>query len=130
MSEIDNKKLGSIGENLALCRYVDKGCRLVAANWRAGKMAELDLVVFDDSIDTLIICEVKTRSVNKNHDDMDSAFIPSDSVGPRKQMKNIYGAKLFLQKHPEFAEKNVRFDVAQVYNISGAYEVSIIEEAF
>ena len=31
----DNKELGRIGENLALCRYVDRGWKPVAVNWRS-----------------------------------------------------------------------------------------------
>ena len=45
-------------------------------------------------------------------------------------MKIKFAAKLFIEKNPAYAEKNVRFDVAEVYNIDGAYYVSIIENAF
>ncbi|MBO4326532.1 MAG: YraN family protein [Clostridia bacterium] len=128
----NKRRLGTLGERLALCRYVDNGLRPVAVNWRAGKKAELDLIVFDERNDVLVICEVKTRTsgIDRTGSGSGETFLPSDSVGPRKRMIYIFAAKLFLNDHPEFAEKNVRFDVAEVYNINGAYEVSIIEEAF
>ncbi len=162
----DALTLGAIGENITLCRYVDEGCRPVARNWRAGRVAEIDIIVFDEKEDTLVICEVKTRTASRSHrggaperrqapqqiiapgrmpasdrapaaagDQAPEAtraatFEASDSVDRRKQAKNILAARRFLEKHPEYAEKNVRFDVAEVYNIGGAYEVSITKDAF
>ena len=123
----DRKALGRTGENLVLCRYVDNGWTPVATNWRAGNKAELDIVVYDAQSGVLCVCEVKTRSVPGGAPpDID----PADSVGPRKRMKLRYAAKAFIEKNPAYAEKNVRFDVAEVYNINGAYHVSIIEDAF
>lgn len=124
----DNKELGRIGENLALCRYVDRGWKPVAVNWRAGAKAELDVIVFRESEDLLCFCEVKTRSIDRGRSGTDIA--PADSVNARKRMKIKFAAKLFIEKNPAYAEKNVRFDVAEVYNIDGAYYVSIIENAF
>ncbi len=124
----DNKELGRIGENLVLCRYVDRGYVPVAANWRAGARAELDLVVLDAREDLLCFCEVKTRRAGAGLPDADIA--PADSVNARKRMKIKYAARLFIEKNPAYAEKNVRFDVAEVYNRDGAYTVSIIENAF
>ena len=122
-------KLGETGENLALCRYAAWGLRHVASNFRAGKKAEIDLIVFDEAEDTLVFCEVKTRSAAVDNVKA-PAFRASDSVDSKKRMKNVYAAKVFLSRHPEFGEKNVRFDVAEVYNINGAFEVSIIKDAF
>ena len=125
------KTLGKTGENLALCTYVDAGLKPVASNFRAGNKAEIDLVVFDEREDVLVFCEVKTRKDGIDRGIAGSAsFRASDSVNPKKRMKNIYAAKVFISKYPEFSEKNVRFDVAEVYNINGAYEVSIIKDAF
>ncbi|MBQ2307549.1 MAG: YraN family protein [Clostridia bacterium] len=124
----DNKELGRIGENLVLCRYVDRGWKPVAVNWRAGAKAELDVIVFRESEDLLCFCEVKTRSIDRGRSGTDIA--PADSVNARKRMKIKFAAKLFIEKNPAYAEKNVRFDVAEVYNIDGAYYVSIIENAF
>ena len=124
----DNKELGRIGENLALCRYVDRGWKPVAVNWRAGAKAELDVIVFRESEDLLCFCEVKTRSIDRGRSGTDIA--PADSVNARKRMKIKFAAKLFIEKNPAKEKKNVRFDVAEVYNIDGAYYVSIIENAF
>ena len=122
------KELGHIGENLVLCKYVDRGLKPVATNWRAGKKAELDVVVYDEREELLCVCEVKTRSVSGGCAAAD--IDPSDSVNARKRMKLRYAARAFIEKNPAYAEKNVRFDVAEVYNRDGAYTVSIIENAF
>ncbi len=125
------KELGRTGENLTLCAYVDAGLKPVASNFRAGNKAEIDLIVFDERDNTLVFCEVKTRKADFDGNSAGGPlFRASDSVNPKKRMKNIYAAKVFISKHPEFCEKNVRFDVAEVYNINGAYEVSIIKDAF
>ena len=69
----DNKELGRIGENLVLCRYVDRGWKPVAVNWRAGAKAELDVIVFRESEDLLCFCEVKTRSIDRGRSGTDIA---------------------------------------------------------
>ena len=122
------KELGRIGENLVLCRYVDRGLKPVATNWRAGAKAELDVVVYDEREELLCVCEVKTRSISGGRAAPD--IDPSDNVNARKRMKLRYAARAFIEKNPAYAEKNVRFDVAEVYNRDGAYYVSIIENAF
>ena len=122
------KELGRIGENLVLCKYVDRGLKPVATNWRAGAKAELDVVVYDEIEELLCVCEVKTRSVSGSR--AAAEIDPSDSVNARKRMKLRYAARAFIEKNPAYAEKNVRFDVAEVYNRNGAYTVSIIENAF
>lgn len=127
----ERKLIGKTGENIALCRYVDMGYKPVAINWRAGRMAEIDIAVLDPQTDTLCICEVKTRSVcEEGGNGAGPDFRPSDSVRARKIMKIKYAVRLFIEKNPGYSEKNVRFDVAEVYNNKGAYSVSIIENAF
>ncbi len=124
----ERMRAGRTGENLALCEYVDRGMTAVAVNWRAGNRGELDVVVFDPATDTLCVCEVKTRTASSARN---GAFsYPCESVGSRKIMKIKYSLKRFLAVHPEYSEKNIRFDVAEVYNIGGAYSVNIIEDAF
>jgi len=121
-------RLGNIGETLVLCRYVDAGCIPVVRNWHAGRAGELDLVVFDPETDTLIVAEVKTRT--RETRGKTDAYRAADAVGPEKRMKIKHAAKIFLTKHPECNEKNIRFDVAEVYNINGRFSVEIFEDAF
>ena len=121
-------KLGHIGETLALCRYIDAGYIPVVRNWHAGRAGELDLVVFDPETDTLVISEVKTRT--RAHGETENAFRAADAVGPQKRMKIKYSARIFLKNNPKYNEKNIRFDVAEVYTTNGIFSVEIFENAF
>ncbi len=123
------KELGNAGESIALCRYVDAGYKLICRNWRLGKTAEIDLIVMDPESDTLCFCEVKTRTLPPDPSEGCIA-VPSDSVRSRKKMKIKYASRVFIERNSEFEEKNVRFDVAEVYNRGGSYEVSILKDAF
>ena len=53
------RALGATGEDLAAAWYVERGCEVVARNWRC-RDGELDLVVRDGR--TIVFCEVKARS--------------------------------------------------------------------
>ena len=123
------KALGNTGETLALCRYIDCGYRLIQRNWRLGRTAEIDLILFDPAGGTVCFCEVKTRTVS-NAGRNNGIPAPSDSVRGKKMMKIKYAARVFLETRREFEEKNVRFDVAEVYNRDGSFQVRIIKDAF
>lgn len=51
--------LGRYGEDVAARHLTEAGLRVVARNWRCPE-GELDIVAWDG--DTLVVCEVKTRS--------------------------------------------------------------------
>jgi putative endonuclease len=123
------KALGNTGEMLALCRYIDRGYRLIQRNWRLGRTAEIDLILFDPEGDTVCFCEVKTRTAPCEGRDAGIPD-PSDSVRGKKRMKIKYASRVFMETHREFEEKNVRFDVAEVYNRGGSFQVRIIKDAF
>lgn len=55
-----NQALGARGEQLAAEYLEAQGYRVVARNWRAGRLGELDLVARDG--DCIVAIEVKTRS--------------------------------------------------------------------
>ena len=55
----DRAETGRQGEAAAAKYYLNRGCTLLAHNYRT-RMGELDLVLREE--DTIVICEVKTRT--------------------------------------------------------------------
>ena len=116
----DRAEFGRIGEDATLRRYLDRGYRLVARNWRC-PLGEIDLVLARGSL--LVFCEVKTR--------LGSAFGGGfDAVGPRKQRKLRQLAEVFLLTRG-LDPARARFDVSSVQaERGGACFVEIFEDAF
>lgn len=55
----DRRALGRMGEQLAGEYLLARGYELVARNWRAGRLGEVDVIVRDR--DCLVFVEVRTR---------------------------------------------------------------------
>jgi putative endonuclease len=116
----DRIDLGRTGEDAALARYLERGFRLVARNWRC-HVGELDLVVARPGL--LVFCEVKSRR--------GSAFGgPFDAVHGSKQRKLRALGEAFLLGWRE-PVGSVRFDVASVV-VDGSRRaaVHLFEDAF
>ena len=110
-------RLGAAGEARAAAWYEAHGYAVVARNWRC-KEGEIDLICVRGQ--TLVICEVKTRSsLAYGH--------PAEAVTPTKQAKLRTLALLWLreQERPVRADA-LRFDVAAVLPDS----VDVLEAAF
>ena len=109
-------ELGQRGEAMVASAYEARGYRVVARNWRAGRVGEIDLVLCTGRL--LVVCEVKTRST--------AAFgLPAEAVDRRKQAKVRAVTAAFLAAHP-FRPAGIRFDVASVLG----ERIEIIEGAF
>jgi putative endonuclease len=111
---------GRVGEAATETRYIRRGFRVAARNWRCG-IGELDLVLVRG--DLLVICEVKTRRGGR----FGAGF---DAVDARKRRKLRSLGEAFLQQH-SFGPIAVRFDVASVrLRPDGSTEVDVFEDAF
>jgi len=111
---------GRTGESAAEARYVRRGFRVVARNWRCG-IGELDLVLARG--DLLVFCEVKTRRGAR----FGAGF---DAVDRRKRRKLRTLGEAFLQ-HRGLGPTAVRFDVASVrLRPDGSSVVDVFEDAF
>jgi putative endonuclease len=109
-------ELGQRGEALAAAAYEARGYRVIARNWRAGRVGEVDLVLRLRRL--VVVCEVKTRS--------SVAFgLPAEAVDRRKQAKVRAVTAAFLSAH-DLRPAGIRFDVAAVMGD----RVEIIEGAF
>ncbi|HET7236158.1 MAG TPA: YraN family protein [Actinomycetota bacterium] len=110
---------GRAGEDAALRVYERRGYALVVRNWRCA-IGELDLVLCRR--DTLVVCEVKTRS--------GSAFGGGyEAVTWSKRRKLRQLAEAFLLDAGARVGA-VRFDVASVWLGPGGADVEIFEDAF
>jgi putative endonuclease len=97
------RTLGAFGEAYAARHLVDRGMVLLDRNWRC-ELGEIDLVLRDG--DTLVFCEVKTRS---------SALYgaPLESVTARKAARLRRLAARWLADH-QVRPRDVRLDLVGV----------------
>lgn len=97
------RTLGAFGEAYAARHLVDRGMVLLDRNWRC-ELGEIDLVLRDG--DTLVFCEVKTRS---------SALYgtPLESVTARKTARLRRLAARWLAEH-QVRPRDVRLDLVGV----------------
>ncbi len=96
---MNTSQRGALGEDAAAAYFTQKGCRLLARNYRAPG-GEIDLIVLDGT--TLVFAEVKTRRGN--------AFGgPLAAITQGKQLKIARTAECFIkEKRPKF--DSIRFD--------------------
>lgn len=96
--------MGELGERLAADYLEKRNCRVLANNYRAGRLGEIDLVVSDHA--TISFIEVKTRTGKKYG-------TPAESVTYTKQ-KTIRRAAMCFLKEKRLFDNPVRFDVIEV----------------
>jgi putative endonuclease len=114
-------RLGRAAEDVAARFLVSQGLELVLRNFRR-RLGEIDLVACD--ADVIVIAEVRTRS---NHAYGGAAA----SVGARKRARIVRAAQLFLQRHPQFMRRRLRFDVVIVFDaLARVPRVQWIKHAF
>ena len=112
--------VGRRGELATETRYVARGYRVVARNWRC-RLGELDLVLARGP--TLVFCEVKTRRGSR----FGGGF---EAVDVRKRQKVRALAEVFLLQ-AKASPTAVRFDVASVWlKPDGSASVELFEDAF
>jgi putative endonuclease len=114
----DKKKLGDIGEELAVKHLRKKGLRILCTKW-IYQHKEIDIVAEND--DFLIIVEVKTRHIN---------FLesPEEMFPMKKQRSLINAAEAYVMIHD--VEKETRFDIIIVVFENENPTIEHIEDAF
>jgi len=103
MKKMNCVQKGHRGEDLAVDFLLAKGYRIVTRNWRI-KAGEIDIIAQDG--DTLVFCEVKTRSSNR-------CGTGAEAVDCRKQRKIVQVASLYLQRY-RLVNQRCRFDVIEI----------------
>ncbi len=113
---------GKIGEVFAARYLVQKGYKIIGANYRT-RFGEIDIIA--ENSEYIIFVEVKTRSV-------DSIANPRESVDARKQAKIIKATEQYLASYSPTLQP--RFDVIEVITQIGEppklKEIHHIENAF
>lgn len=95
--------LGRRGEEAAAALLRQKGCVILARNWRHGRL-ELDIVCRDG--DTLVFVEVKSRRAHTQAG-------PADAMTPQKRRTLVRAAQSWLDAHDAW-HVPCRFDVVTV----------------
>ena len=117
---LTGKALGRQGERLAADYLRQRGYTLLEANFRIGRMGELDLIARKDG--RICFVEVKTRRSTRYG-------VPSEAVTATKQQTIIRLAQLYLSMKG-LSESPVRFDVAEVYSNGDGFHIEYLENAF
>ena len=114
----DHRRLGAWGEERVARWYLDRGYEVLDRNWRCPD-GELDLVL--SSGDTVVFCEVKTRSSHRRGR-------PQEAVGWDKRRRIRRLALRWLAARPAgwARPRHLRFDVAAV---TGG-RIEVLESAF
>lgn len=113
MTAQQRRAIGGYGEAVAARHLTEQGMVLLAANWRCD-LGELDLVLRDG--DTLVVCEVKTRS------SLDYGS-PLEAVDQQKLDRLVLLGDRWVEHH-DARPRDVRVDlVAVVRSAQGAAQV-------
>lgn len=105
------KRIATSGENMAARFLEESGYVILAANFRAGRAGEIDLVARGEN-DILVFVEVKTRTI-----DGVIYGIPElgfESVGYRKQRKILDVSTAYMKKFG-LCGRRWRYDVIVIY---------------
>lgn len=95
-------RFGLSAESRAAAYLIAKGHRIVARRWRT-PVGEVDIVARRRN--TLLFVEVKAR------ERLDDA---AEAILPRQQRRIIAAAEAWLARHPDDANRDIRFDVVLV----------------
>lgn len=117
MKNPTNKQILGLAGESETCVYLENlGYKIIERNFRS-KLGEIDIVALDGN--TLVFIEVKSRT--------NSLFgAPSESVRTKKLRSFIKSALLFIKYRKDLPE-NLRFDVIEVYNLYGRFEINHIK---
>lgn len=116
------RQTGNQAENLAL-QYLEKNrLKLIEQNYST-KMGEVDLIMLDNSEQSLVFIEIRYRK---------SVYFGSaiDTINGSKQAKLIRTAKHFLQCHTQYDDFICRFDVVGLESDLKCPKINWIKDAF
>ncbi len=122
---MNNKRLGSQGENIVRAHLVRLGWRILESNFRCSS-GEMDLIAEEQGASpVLVFVEVKTR---RDH----SHGGPIEAVDTRKQRRLAEVARAYLGRRGGGGEEpECRFDVAEVeIGADGLASVTLRRAAF
>lgn len=111
---------GHAAERLARRRLEYGGLSWIASNYRC-RFGELDLVMSEDA--TLVIVEVRYRRSTR-------LMNPCESLTAQKLRRVALATRHFMQRHRQWREAPVRFDVVGIHGPLGDARMNWIRGAF
>jgi putative endonuclease len=114
---------GQEGENIAAAEYQKNGYSIVGRNVRvhsSKQVGEIDIVARKGL--ELVFVEVKARASR-------TFGLPAEAIGYHKRTRLVRACKLFMLRHPQYADWNWRIDVVEVYLDKSSNSVIILENA-
>lgn len=115
--------LGKAAERQALGYLSHAGLIEVAKNWSC-RFGEIDLIMLEQSTDTLVFVEVRYRKSTQ----FGGAL---ESIDHTKRNKLINTAEYFLNEYPQWLEHSCRFDVITAHpNQQQGFTLEWIQDAF
>ena len=112
------QEVGKLGEDLATKYLKCTGYRIIERNFR-GKQGEIDIIATEQN--QIIFVEVKARTNVKYGR-------PAEAVNSQKQAHIVKTAQYYVCKN-KLENKKIRFDVVEVYLITGKYKIKHIKNA-
>lgn len=113
-------KISLEGEELASIYLENKGCKIIARNYRYQR-AETDIIYIKGNL--IAFTEVKTRTSRAYGQ-------PEESVNWKKQNQLIKSAEGFLSEHPEYENFEKRIDLITVSKQNDKFKIRHIKNAF
>lgn len=119
---MDRKETGKLGEKLAQEYLCGKGCKILAANYRVGRLGEIDIIAAIG--DRICFIEVKTRTGN-------TYGTPAEAVSWKKRQTIRQVAACFLKAHGAI-NAPVQFDILEVLvtREGKLQRINYLEQAF
>jgi putative endonuclease len=113
-----SQELGIKGEELATGYLSKNGYRILARNWKCGRL-EIDIIAENDEF--IVFVEVKTRSA----DPLDP---PVNAITREKQKGLVWAADAYIKRYG--INKESRFDVITLIEKGEDFEITHIPYAF
>lgn len=118
MNTYTNQELGQLGEKLAKRFLEEREYEIICQNFKS-KRGEIDIIAKDKE-ETIVFVEVKTRTSLEFGS-------PAEAVDENKIEHIVKTAKYYLYSN-RIQNKNIRFDVIEVFIYKGRYRVNHIKQ--
>lgn len=115
-----NKKIGLLGEEKVADYLIENNYNVIERNFRT-LLGEIDIIAEDKNTNEIVFIEVKTRA-NYNYG------MPAEAVNNIKKLHILKTANYYLYKN-NINNKNIRFDVIEVYLLRKIYKIHHLKQA-
>ncbi len=114
-----NKQIGFLGEERAEDYLKKNNYNIIKRNFRT-LLGEIDIIAEDKKTDEIVFIEVKTRT-NCDYG------LPAEAVNNIKKLHILKTANYYLYKN-DLNNKNIRFDVIEIFLLKKIYKVNHLKQ--